>query len=46
MNTAIDVLDLMSSSEGEKEEDEWRPERAEKGRRVSKKAKAIGVRLK
>uniref|UniRef100_A0A3P8VUP4 Kinesin family member 4 n=1 Tax=Cynoglossus semilaevis TaxID=244447 RepID=A0A3P8VUP4_CYNSE len=31
---------------GEKEEDEWRPERAEKGRRVSKKAKAIGCACK
>lgn len=32
-----------SEEESEEEEDEWRPEKAEKGRRVSKKAKATGV---
>lgn len=44
-STAINIEELMSPSENEsdEEEDEWRPEKPEKGRRVSKKAKATGV---
>lgn len=44
---AIKVEELMSPSEdeNEEEEDEWRPEKPEKGRRISKKPKATGVRL-
>lgn len=43
-NTTIDIEELMSPSEEEDEaEDEWRPEKPEKGRRVSKKPKATGV---
>lgn len=43
----IKVEELMSPSEdeNEEEEDEWRPEKPEKGRRISKKPKANGVRL-
>lgn len=44
VNMAIDMEELMSPSE-EEEEDEWRPEKPEKGRRNSKKPKATGVRL-
>lgn len=32
-----------SEDDNEEEEDEWRPEKPEKGRRVSKKPKATGV---
>lgn len=46
-NTTINMEELMSPSEDEKEEgeeeDEWRPVKPEKGRRVSKKPKATGV---
>lgn len=43
-NTTIDIEELMSPSEEEDEVvDEWRPEKPEKGRRVSKKPKATGV---
>lgn len=44
---AINVEELLSPSEDENEgeEDEWRPEKTEKGRRTSKKPKANGVRL-
>lgn len=44
---AINIEELMSSSEDEndKEEDEWQPSKPEKGRRISKKQKATGVRL-
>lgn len=46
-NATINMEELMSPSEGEEEEgeeeDEWRPVKAEKGRRVSKKPKATGV---
>lgn len=44
-NTTINMEEIMSPSEeeSEEEEDEWRPEKPEKGRRVSKKAKATGV---
>uniref|UniRef100_A0A8D3E6H2 Kinesin motor domain-containing protein n=1 Tax=Scophthalmus maximus TaxID=52904 RepID=A0A8D3E6H2_SCOMX len=38
VNMAIDMEELMSPSE-EEEEDEWRPEKPEKGRRNSKKPK-------
>lgn len=38
----IDLDELMSPSDSEKEEDEWRPEKAEKTRRGSKKAKLNG----
>ncbi|XP_011609744.1 kinesin family member 4 [Takifugu rubripes] len=43
-NTTINMEELMSPSEeeSEEEEDEWRPEKPEKGRRVSKKAKSTG----
>lgn len=42
----INIEELMSNSEEEnnEEEEEWRPEKPEKGRRVSKKPKATGVR--
>lgn len=41
----INIEELISPSENEsdEEEDEWRPEKPEKGRRVSKKTKAFGV---
>uniref|UniRef100_A0A8D0A1S9 Kinesin family member 4 n=1 Tax=Sander lucioperca TaxID=283035 RepID=A0A8D0A1S9_SANLU len=44
-NMAINVEELLSPSEDENEgeEDEWRPEKTEKGRRTSKKPKANGV---
>lgn len=43
-NTTIYIEQLMSPSEDEsEEEEEWRPEKLEKGRRVSKKTKATGV---
>lgn len=43
-NATINMEELMSASEDEnEEEDEWRPVKAEKGRRVSKKPKATGV---
>lgn len=42
---AIDIDELMSPSEDEIEVDEWHPEKPEKGRRASKKAKTTGVRL-
>lgn len=43
-STTIYIEDLMSPSENEsEEEEEWRPEKPEKGRRVSKKTKATGV---
>ncbi|KAM9348795.1 kinesin family member 4 [Symphorus nematophorus] len=48
LNTAIQVEELMSPSEDENdtEEDEWRPEKPEKGRRMSKKPKATGCACK
>ncbi|XP_061819378.1 kinesin family member 4 [Nerophis lumbriciformis] len=44
----INIEDLMCSSDDEKddEEDEWHPEKLEKGRRVSKKPKATGCSCK
>lgn len=45
LNMAINIEELMSPSEDENEEDEWRPEKTEKGRRISKKTKATGVSL-
>ncbi|KAL6099045.1 kif4a [Pungitius sinensis] len=44
----INVEELMSPSEDESEEepDEWRPERLDKGHRISKKAKATGCACK
>ncbi|XP_030649696.1 kinesin family member 4 isoform X2 [Chanos chanos] len=42
----IDLEELMSPSESEREEDEWRPDRKEKTRRVSKKTKATGCACK
>lgn len=47
LNLAINIEELMSPSEDENEveEDEWRPEKPEKGRRTSKKQKTTGVRL-
>lgn len=46
-NMTINVEELMSPSEDESEgePDEWRPERPNKGRRISKTAKVTGVRL-
>uniref|UniRef100_H2SBR4 Kinesin family member 4 n=1 Tax=Takifugu rubripes TaxID=31033 RepID=H2SBR4_TAKRU len=43
-NTTINMEELMSPSEeeSEEEEDEWRPEKPEKGRRVSKKCVCKG----
>lgn len=41
----IDLDELISPSESEKEEDEWRPEKNEKARRGSKKSKMTGVRF-
>ncbi|KAI7795730.1 kinesin family member 4 [Triplophysa rosa] len=38
----IDLDELISPSESEKEEDEWRPEKNEKARRGSKKSKMTG----
>ncbi|KAG8008289.1 Chromosome-associated kinesin KIF4 [Nibea albiflora] len=47
VDMAIKVEELMSPSEDENdEEDEWRPEKAEKGRRISKKPKATGCACK
>ncbi|XP_042355928.1 kinesin family member 4 [Plectropomus leopardus] len=47
---AINIEELMSPSEEEEgeeeEEEEWRPEKPEKGRRVSKKPKATGCACK
>uniref|UniRef100_A0A7N6ANQ1 Kinesin motor domain-containing protein n=1 Tax=Anabas testudineus TaxID=64144 RepID=A0A7N6ANQ1_ANATE len=47
-NMTIKVEELMSPSEdeNEEEEDEWRPEKPEKGRRISKKPKANGCACK
>ncbi|XP_037605339.1 kinesin family member 4 [Sebastes umbrosus] len=47
-NMAIDIEELMSSSEDENEDevDEWHPEKTEKGRRASKKARATGCACK
>ncbi|XP_031166887.1 kinesin family member 4 isoform X1 [Sander lucioperca] len=47
-NMAINVEELLSPSEDENEgeEDEWRPEKTEKGRRTSKKPKANGCACK
>ncbi len=44
---AINIEELMSPSEDEmdEKEDEWRPDKPEKGRRISKKPKATGVGL-
>lgn len=41
----IDLDELVSPSESEKEEDEWRPEKKERSRRGSKKSKMTGVRI-
>ncbi|XP_008288314.1 kinesin family member 4 [Stegastes partitus] len=48
LNQTINVEELMSPSEdeGEEEGEEWRPERAEKGRRASKKSKTTGCACK
>uniref|UniRef100_A0A665XB48 Chromosome-associated kinesin KIF4-like n=1 Tax=Echeneis naucrates TaxID=173247 RepID=A0A665XB48_ECHNA len=48
LNTPIDIEELRSPSEdeNEEEEDEWRPEKIEKGRRNSKKPKATGCACK
>ncbi|XP_041808207.1 kinesin family member 4 isoform X2 [Chelmon rostratus] len=48
LNMAINIEELMSSSEDEndKEEDEWQPSKPEKGRRISKKQKATGCACK
>ncbi|XP_047463966.1 kinesin family member 4 [Mugil cephalus] len=48
LSTAINIEELMSPSEDEKEEeeDEWRPEKPEKGRRNSKKSKTTGCACK
>ncbi|CAG01575.1 unnamed protein product, partial [Tetraodon nigroviridis] len=47
-STTISIEELMSPSENEsdEEEDEWRPEKPEKGRRASKKTKATGCACK
>lgn len=44
-STTIYIDELMSPSEDESsdDEDDWRPEKPEKGRRVSRKTKATGV---
>ncbi|KAM6969998.1 kinesin family member 4 [Aplochiton taeniatus] len=53
LKTAIDLEDLVSSSEdedpeeeNEDEEDEWRPKQTEKGRKTSKKLKSTGCACK
>uniref|UniRef100_A0AAQ5ZCN2 Kinesin motor domain-containing protein n=1 Tax=Amphiprion ocellaris TaxID=80972 RepID=A0AAQ5ZCN2_AMPOC len=48
LNQTINVEELMSPSEDEKEEeeDEWQPEKPEKGRRTSKKSKTTGCACK
>ncbi|XP_031713116.1 kinesin family member 4 [Anarrhichthys ocellatus] len=48
LNTTISIEELMSPSEDESggEQDEWRPEKPEKGRRTSKKPKATGCACK
>lgn len=48
LNTTINIEELMSPSEDENEEEteEWRPEKQERGRRVSKKAKQTGCACK
>ena len=48
LSMAINVEELISPSEDENEDedDEWRPEKPEKGRRNSKKPKATGVGMK
>uniref|UniRef100_A0A4W6F0K2 Kinesin family member 4 n=1 Tax=Lates calcarifer TaxID=8187 RepID=A0A4W6F0K2_LATCA len=48
LNTAIHIEELISPSEDENEdeEDEWRPEKLERGRRNSKKPKAAGCACK
>ncbi|XP_044078155.1 kinesin family member 4 isoform X2 [Siniperca chuatsi] len=46
LSMAINIEELMSSSEDEDEEDEWRPEKPEKGRSISKKPKATGCACK
>uniref|UniRef100_A0A665XCG5 Chromosome-associated kinesin KIF4-like n=1 Tax=Echeneis naucrates TaxID=173247 RepID=A0A665XCG5_ECHNA len=45
LNTPIDIEELRSPSEdeNEEEEDEWRPEKIEKGRRNSKKPKPLFI---
>ncbi|KAM8899993.1 kinesin family member 4 isoform 2-T4 [Spinachia spinachia] len=47
-NITIDVEELMSPSEDEREgeQDEWRPEKLDKGSRISKKAKTTGCACK
>ncbi|KAF3706628.1 Chromosome-associated kinesin KIF4 Chromokinesin Chromosome-associated kinesin KLP1 [Channa argus] len=48
-NMTINIEELMSPSEddeNEEEEDEWRPEKPEKGSRISKKPKATGCACK
>ncbi|KAM9451565.1 kinesin family member 4 [Clarias gariepinus] len=42
----IDLDELVSPSESEKEEDEWRPEKKERSRRGSKKSKMTGCACK
>ncbi|KAM4726613.1 kinesin family member 4 [Anableps anableps] len=48
LNATINVTELLSPSEDENEEeaDEWRPEKAEKGRRASRKPKLTGCACK
>ncbi|KAF7659331.1 hypothetical protein LDENG_00299450 [Lucifuga dentata] len=47
LNMTINIGELMSPSEDEEEEEEeWRPEKNEKGRRISKKSKATGCACK
>ncbi|XP_076024662.1 kinesin family member 4 [Genypterus blacodes] len=48
LTMAINVEELImpSDEENEEEEDEWRPEKNEKGRRMSKKSKATGCACK
>uniref|UniRef100_A0A669DHF0 Kinesin family member 4 n=1 Tax=Oreochromis niloticus TaxID=8128 RepID=A0A669DHF0_ORENI len=48
LNTTINIEELMSPSEDENEEEteEWRPEKKERGRRVSKKPKQTGCACK
>ncbi|XP_034539616.1 kinesin family member 4 [Notolabrus celidotus] len=48
LNMAINIEELMSPSEDEKDEEqaEWRPEKPEKGRRASKKPRSTGCACK
>nr|XP_019941626.1 PREDICTED: chromosome-associated kinesin KIF4A [Paralichthys olivaceus] len=46
LNMAINVEELMSDENESEEEEEWRPEKPEKGRRASKKPKTTGCACK